>query len=56
MGFFDSHILTLMTFIPLLGATLILCVPKGKDDVIKGLAAVASFIPLMLRGPDVLHL
>jgi NADH-quinone oxidoreductase subunit M len=37
-----------MTFLPLLGAMLILCVPKGKDEVIKGIAAVASFLPLVL--------
>jgi len=48
VGFIDSHILTLMTFIPLLGGALILCVPKGKDDAIKGIAAVASFIPVLL--------
>ena len=48
MGSIDSHILTLMTFIPLLGGALICCVPKGKDDVIRGIAAVASFIPLVL--------
>ena len=36
-----------MTFIPLLGAALILCVPKGKDNVTKWLAAIASFIPLL---------
>ncbi|MBP2673607.1 MAG: nuoM [Deltaproteobacteria bacterium] len=48
MGFIDSHILSLMTFLPLLGAVLILCVPKGKDSVIKGIATVASFLPVLL--------
>jgi NADH-quinone oxidoreductase subunit M len=37
-----------MTFLPLLGGALILCVPKGKDDAIKGIAAVASLLPLLL--------
>ena len=44
----DSHILSLMTFIPLLGAILILCVPKGKDGAIKWIAAVSAFIPVVL--------
>lgn len=44
----DSHILSLMTFTPLLGAVLILCVPKGKDKVIKWIAAAAAFVPLVL--------
>ena len=48
MGFIDSHILSLMTFLPLLGAAVILCVPKGKDDVVRWIAAAASFLPLML--------
>ena len=48
MGFIDSHILSLMTFLPLLGAAAILCVPKGKDQVVKGIAAFASFLPLLL--------
>src|SRR5674476_18808 len=37
-----------MTFLPLLGAAVILCVPKGKDQVVKGIAAFASFLPLLL--------
>ena len=48
MGFIDSHILSLMTFLPLLGAAVILCVPKGKDEVVRWIAAVASFLPLLL--------
>ncbi len=48
MGFIDSHILSLMTFLPLLGAAVILCVPKGKDQVVRGIAAIASFLPLLL--------
>ncbi|MBE0606076.1 MAG: NADH-quinone oxidoreductase subunit M, partial [Deltaproteobacteria bacterium] len=37
-----------MTFLPLLGAAVILCVPKGKDEAIRWVAAGASFLPLML--------
>src|SRR5512141_363312 len=37
-----------MTFLPLLGAAVILCVPKGKDEAIKWIAALASFLPLLL--------
>ena len=48
MGFIDSHILSFMTFLPLLGAGVILCVPKGKDETIKWIAALASFLPLLL--------
>ena len=48
MGFIDSHILSLMTFLPLLGAAVILCVPRGKDDVVRWIAAFASFLPLLL--------
>ncbi|RMG56902.1 MAG: NADH-quinone oxidoreductase subunit M [Deltaproteobacteria bacterium] len=44
----ESHILTLMTFIPLLGAFFILFVPKGKDNVVKIIAAVFTFIPVIL--------
>jgi len=48
VGFIDSHILSFMTFLPLLGAGVILCVPKGKDETIKWIAALASFLPLLL--------
>jgi NADH-quinone oxidoreductase subunit M len=48
VGFIDSHILSLMTFLPLLGAVALLCVPKGKDDAVRGIAAVASFLPVLL--------
>jgi NADH-quinone oxidoreductase subunit M len=48
VGFIDNHILSLMTFLPLLGAAVIVCMPKGKDGVVKGIAAVASFLPLLI--------
>ena len=48
MGFIDRHILSLMTFLPLAGAAVILCMPKGKDHIVKTIAAVASFLPIPL--------
>src|SRR5512140_1572636 len=37
-----------MTFLPVLGALALLFVPKGKDDVVRWIAAAASFLPLLL--------
>ncbi|MDA8121731.1 MAG: NADH-quinone oxidoreductase subunit M [Deltaproteobacteria bacterium] len=37
-----------MTFLPLLGGALILCLPKGTDNIVKIVAAVASFLPIPL--------
>ncbi len=48
MEFIDRHILTLMTFLPLAGAAVILLVPKGKDNAYRWIAAVASFLPVPL--------
>jgi len=48
VGFIDSHILSLMTFLPLLGAAVILCVPKGKDDAVRWITAATCFLPLAL--------
>lgn len=43
-----SHILTLMTFIPLGGALIILCLPRDKHELIKIVAAITTSIPLVL--------
>ncbi|MDH3238543.1 MAG: NADH-quinone oxidoreductase subunit M, partial [Deltaproteobacteria bacterium] len=48
MDFINSHILTLMTFLPLAGAAVILLMPRGKDESVKRIAAVASFLPIPL--------
>ncbi|HEY5764408.1 MAG TPA: NADH-quinone oxidoreductase subunit M [Candidatus Deferrimicrobiaceae bacterium] len=48
MDFVNSHILTLMTFLPLAGAAVILVMPKGRDEVVRWIAAVASFLPIPL--------
>jgi len=42
VGFIDSHILNLMTFLPLAGGAIILCLPKGNDNLVKIAAAVAA--------------
>ena len=43
-----NHILSLMTFVPLLGALVILCLPKEKNELVKSIAACAAGIPLFL--------
>ncbi len=43
-----SHVLSWITFFPLLGALGILFVPKGKDQLIKTIAAAVTFVPLVL--------
>ncbi len=43
-----SSLLSLITFAPLFGMLAILCIPKAKADVIKTVAAAATFIPLVL--------
>jgi len=45
---FDPFILTAMTFIPLLGAIVILFLPSKKENWIKWTAAFFTFIPLLL--------
>src|SRR5512134_380340 len=37
-----------MTFLPLLGAAVIVCLPKGKDEATRWIAAAASFLPVLL--------
>jgi NADH-quinone oxidoreductase subunit M len=44
----SSHILSLITFTPLLGMIAILCIPKAKTEVIKTTAAAATLLPLVL--------
>jgi len=43
-----SHVLSWITFIPLIGMTAILMVPKQNMNLVKGIAAFATFIPLVL--------
>ena len=44
----ENHLLTLMTFLPLLGAVGILFMPKKESGAIKAVAAAAAFLPLVL--------
>ncbi|OGF51042.1 MAG: oxidoreductase [Candidatus Firestonebacteria bacterium RIFOXYA2_FULL_40_8] len=41
-------ILTLITFLPLLGAILILFAPKGKDNLVRWTSAVVTFLTMVL--------
>ena len=41
-------ILTLITFLPLLGAIIILCLPKEKEDLIRWFSALVTFITMVL--------
>jgi len=51
----DNWILTLMTFIPLVGAALVLFLPQEKPNLIKSFSAVVAFIPLLLSVYLFLH-
>ncbi|MFQ5505102.1 MAG: NuoM family protein [Planctomycetota bacterium] len=44
----QDNILSMITFVPLLGMLAILCVPKAKTEVIKTIAAAAALFPLVL--------
>src|SRR5215510_7713519 len=44
----ESHLLSLMTFIPLLGFAVILCLPRDAHNLVKGVAAAATVPPLLL--------
>ncbi len=44
----SSWILTLITFIPLAGALLLMFIPKERPNTIKWFAIVVSFVPLVL--------
>ena len=44
----NEHILTWLIFIPTIGAFALLFVPSKKEEVIKTIAGIATFIPLLL--------
>src|SRR6185503_11905689 len=44
----DNHILTWITFVPLIGMAVILCLPRNAIAAIKGVSLVATFVPLVL--------
>lgn len=43
-----DHILSWMTFFPVIGAVVIAFVPRGRTEIIKTVAAAAAFVPLVL--------
>ena len=43
-----EHILSWITFIPLIGMTVVICLPKQSVGLIKGVSLVATAIPLVL--------
>jgi NADH-quinone oxidoreductase subunit M len=45
---FPISILSIILFVPLAGAVLVLFIPRGKEDWIKGLSIAISLIPLVL--------
>ncbi len=46
-----KYLLSTMTFVPLLGALLILLVPRGQNSAMKWIAVIISAIPLLLCWP-----
>ena len=46
----DHWVLTLMVFIPLLGAAVVLCLPSGAKETIRWTATVFTIPPLLLAG------
>src|SRR3989338_4844168 len=51
MDWINSHLLTLITFIPLVGVFLIVLIPKGQDGLMKWVALITTFISLFLCIP-----
>ncbi|MGC8945303.1 MAG: hypothetical protein ACP5N6_04000, partial [Anaerolineae bacterium] len=48
MEFFWQHLLSLILFIPLVGAGLVMLLPKEQDRLIKWVSLLISLIPLVL--------
>ncbi|MDH4161761.1 MAG: NADH-quinone oxidoreductase subunit M [Nitrospirota bacterium] len=48
--FIHNHILTLITFLPLLGGAVVLLIPRDRKDAIRRTALVFTLIPLLLAG------
>ena len=44
----ESSILTYMTFIPLLGAVIILCLPRDSNNLVRWVAVGATTPPLLM--------
>ncbi|MGZ3439886.1 MAG: hypothetical protein ACXVDD_10225, partial [Polyangia bacterium] len=50
-----SWLLTLMIFFPLVGAALVLAVPRGRDGLVRAIALATSLVPLAAAGFLVAH-
>ena len=48
MGFLETHLLTAIVFLPLLGAFICLAFPKGEDSGVRGFALTVTLIDLGL--------
>ncbi|MDH3755518.1 MAG: NADH-quinone oxidoreductase subunit M, partial [Acidimicrobiia bacterium] len=44
MEFLDDWVLTLITFIPLVGAVLVMMIPKTEEQLIKATALIATLV------------
>lgn len=44
----EDHVLSWIVFFPLIGAAVILFLPKGQDELMKRVAALATFFPLIM--------
>ncbi len=51
MDFVESHLLTLVTFLPVAGAVLVALLPRGEGGQHKGVAFVASLLTFLLSIP-----
>jgi NADH-quinone oxidoreductase subunit M len=51
MDFFRDHILSIVTYTPLVGAFLLLFVPKGKDDAVRWIANLVGLLGFLVSLP-----
>ncbi len=51
MDFFRSHILSIVTYTPLLGAVLLMLLPKGKDDLVRWVANIFGLVGFLVSLP-----
>jgi NADH-quinone oxidoreductase subunit M len=51
MAFFESHLLTLVTFLPVLGALLVALLPRGEGGQQKGVAFLFTLFTFLLSIP-----
>jgi NADH-quinone oxidoreductase subunit M len=51
MDFYRAHLLSIITYIPLGGAVLLLLIPKGKDDVVRWIANAVGLVGFLASLP-----